>query len=106
VEYVDFLFLDEPVVDEAANAKAAKDAAILPAVIEAYEALPEWTAEPLKDTLIAVGEAAGLKLGKAQAPVRVAVTGRTVGLPLFESLEVLGREKSLARLRQAAATLL
>ncbi|NUR70821.1 MAG: glutamate--tRNA ligase [Hamadaea sp.] len=106
VEYVDFLFLDEPVVDEGARAKAAKDAAILPAVIAAYEALTDWSAEPLKDTLIAVGEAAGLKLGKAQAPVRVAVTGRTVGLPLFESLEVLGREKSLARLRQAASTLL
>jgi glutamyl-tRNA synthetase len=106
VALVDFLFLEEPVIDEASRAKAAKDAAILPAVIEAYEALPEWRAEPLKDTLIAVGEAAGLKLGKAQAPVRVAVTGRTVGLPLFESLEVLGREKTLARLRAATTTLL
>lgn len=105
VGYVDFLFLDAPVVDEAAQAKAAKDAGILPAVIEAYEALPGWDAETLKDTLIAIGEANGLKLGKAQAPVRVAVTGRTVGLPLFESLEVLGREKTLARLRAAAATL-
>jgi len=105
VGYVDFLFLDAPVVDEAARAKAAKDAAILPAVIEAYEALAAWSAEALKDTLIAVGEAAGLKLGKAQAPVRVAVTGRTVGLPLFESLEVLGRDKALARLREAASTL-
>ena len=43
----------------------------------------------------------GLKLGKAQAPVRVAVTGRTVGLPLFESLEVLGRQRTLLRLRAA-----
>jgi glutamyl/glutaminyl-tRNA synthetase len=43
----------------------------------------------------------GLKLGKAQAPVRVAVTCRTVGLPLFESLVVLGRERTLARLRAA-----
>ena len=43
----------------------------------------------------------GLKLGKAQAPVRVAVTGRTVGPPLFESLEVLGRERTLDRLRAA-----
>jgi glutamyl-tRNA synthetase len=102
VSYVDFFFMDEPPVDEAARAKAAKDAAILPAVIEAYENLPEWTADALKDTLVAVGEQHHLKLGKAQAPVRVAITGRTVGLPLFESLEVLGREKSLARLRAAA----
>ena len=102
VSYVDFLFLDEPVYDEASRAKAAKDSAILPAVIEAYENLPEWTSETLKDTLVSVGEQRDLKLGKAQAPVRVAVTGRTVGLPLFESLEVLGRERTLARLRAAA----
>ena len=51
------------------------------------------TPTPLKATLEAVGERHGLKLGKAQAPVRVAVTGRTVGPPLFESLEVLGREE-------------
>jgi hypothetical protein len=42
-----------------------------------------------------------LKLGKAQAPVRVAVTGRTVGPPLFEALEVLGRDETLRRLRAA-----
>jgi glutamyl-tRNA synthetase len=46
-----------------------------------------------------------LKLGRAQAPVRVAVTGRTVGLPLFESLAVLGRERTLVRLRAALARL-
>jgi len=52
-----------------------------------------------------VGAERGLKLGKAQAPVRVAVTGRSVGLPLFESLEVLGRDRTLARLRAARAKL-
>jgi len=44
-----------------------------------------------------------LKLGKAQAPVRVAVTGRTVGPPLFESLEALGHDETLRRLSAAAA---
>lgn len=58
-------------------------------------------AESLKATLEAVGAERGLKLGKAQAPVRVAVTGRTVGLPLFESIEILGRERTVARLRAA-----
>jgi glutamyl-tRNA synthetase len=105
VSYVDFLFLDEVVLDEAALAKAGKDAAILPAIISAYEALTAWEAAALKDTLVAVGEARGLKLGKAQVPVRVAVTGRTVGLPLFESIEVLGRERTLARLRAAKTAL-
>jgi glutamyl-tRNA synthetase len=103
VSNVDFLFLDDLTIDEAAWAKASKDAHILPAVITAFEALPAWETEALKETLVAVGESHSLKLGKAQAPVRVAVTGRSVGLPLFESLEALGRERALERLRAAAA---
>ena len=50
-----------------------------------------------------IGEANGLKLGKAQAPIRVAVTGRTVGLPLFEALELLGREETVRRVTSAQA---
>ena len=45
------------------------------------------------------------QLSKAQGPVRVATTGRSVGPPLFESLEALGRERTLARLRAAAGEL-
>jgi glutamyl-tRNA synthetase len=107
VDYVDFLFLDEPVRDEASWAKAMKgDAAeILDATADAFEALENWSAEPLKAALEEVGLARELKLGKTQAPVRVAVTGRSVGLPLFESLEVLGRERTLRRLRAARAAL-
>ncbi|PZR52297.1 glutamate--tRNA ligase [Xylanimonas oleitrophica] len=100
---VDFLFLDEPVFDEQSWNKAMKEpaAALLADAREALAALDPWEAEPLKETVTAVGEKHGLKLGKAQAPVRVAVTGRTVGLPLFESLQVLGREKTLARVDAA-----
>jgi glutamyl-tRNA synthetase len=107
VEYVDFFFLDEPVRDEASWAKAMKgDAAeILDAAAEAFAALEEWSAEPLKAALEEVGLARELRLGKTQAPVRVAVTGRSVGLPLFESLEVLGRERTLARMRAARAAI-
>ncbi|MFC7277478.1 glutamate--tRNA ligase [Paractinoplanes rhizophilus] len=107
VNYVDFLFLDEPIRDEASWAKAMKgDAAeILDAAATAFEALDQWSAEPLKAALEEVGMARELKLGKTQAPVRVAVTGRSVGLPLFESIEVLGRERTLRRLRSARAEL-
>jgi glutamyl-tRNA synthetase len=106
VSYVDFLFLAEPAVDEAAWAKAMKEGAgdLLTATVAAFGSSP-WNAEALKAALEAVGAERGLKLGKAQAPVRVAVTGRSVGLPLFESLEVLGRERTLARLRAAIARL-
>ena len=50
---------------------------------------------------LAVADGVGRKLGKAQAPIRVAVTGKRVGLPLFESLEVLGPERTLERLQTA-----
>jgi glutamyl-tRNA synthetase len=103
---VDFLFLDEPPMDETAWEKAMKApaAALLDDTLAAYEQCT-WTAEPLKEALTVVGEAHGLKLGKAQAPVRVAVTGRTVGPPLFESLAVLGRSRTLDRLRVARGRL-
>jgi glutamyl-tRNA synthetase len=107
VSNVDFLFLDEPPVDEAAWAKAMKDGAaeLLDDAVAAFAAAA-WDAESLKAALEAVGTARGLKLGKAQAPVRVAVTGRSVGLPLFESLEVLGRDRTLARLGSARSKLI
>jgi glutamyl-tRNA synthetase len=107
VDNVDFLFLDEPVHDEASWAKAMKDGAaeILDDTAAAFGALADWSAETLKTTLEQVGEARGLKLGKTQAPVRVAVTGRTIGLPLFESIELLGRERTLARISAARARL-
>ena len=98
---VDFLFLTEPEFDEASLAKAlATDgAAVLVAdSIEAFSTCP-WQAEAINAAFTAVAERHGLKMGKAQAPVRVAVTGRTVGPPLFESLELLGRDETLRRLR-------
>ncbi|MFC3500658.1 glutamate--tRNA ligase [Micromonospora krabiensis] len=107
VPNVDFLFLATPLVEEAAWAKAMKEgsAELLDGAIAAFEALDSWDAESTKAALEAVGAERGLKLGKAQAPVRVAVTGRTVGLPLFESLQVLGRERTLTRLRAARVRL-
>ena len=48
-----------------------------------------------------MADGAERKLGKAQAPIRVAVTGRRVGPPLFEALEVMGPERALDRLRAA-----
>ena len=103
VDYVDFLFLEQPAIDEASWAKAMKEgaASLLSAAADAFAALDVWTAETLRAALERVGEERGLKLGKTQAPVRVAVTGRSIGLPLFESIEVLGRERTLARLAAA-----
>jgi glutamyl-tRNA synthetase len=106
VPNVDFLFLRDVEFDASSWAKAMKEGAadLLGAAVAAFETAP-WDAESLKTALEAVGIERAMRLGKAQAPVRVAVTGRSVGLPLFESLEVLGRERTLSRLRAALARL-
>jgi glutamyl-tRNA synthetase len=100
---IDFLFLAEPVIDEASWAKVAKNPAsreILTRAIETYGQC-DWDSESLKEATLAVAEAAGLKLNKAQDPIRVAVTGRSVGPPLFEPMELLGRAEVLERLGRA-----
>ncbi len=104
---VDFLFFETPEFDPDGWAKAMSgdDGAftILESAIGAYEALRgEWTATALHAATNEVADSVGRKLGKAQAPIRVAVTGRRVGPPLFEALEALGPDRTLARLRAAA----
>jgi glutamyl-tRNA synthetase len=84
-------------------AKQPAFAALLDAALEAY-ATVEWEAGALKESTLAAGASVGVtQLGKAQAPIRLAVTGRSVGPPLFESLELLGRERTLVRLATALA---
>jgi glutamyl-tRNA synthetase len=103
---VEFLFLEEPDIEEKSWQKAMKPpaAAVLDDALAEYEKC-EWEPEVLHQVTLKVGERHGLKLAKAQAPIRVAVTGRTVGPPLFESLAVLGRDRVLHRVRAARARL-
>ena len=101
---IDFVFLADPVLDEQAwdktmSVPGAKE--VLVETTDAYRQLQHWEAGSLKETVETIGEKHGLKKGKAQAPIRVAVTGRTVGPPLFEALEVLGRDEVLRRLAMA-----
>jgi glutamyl-tRNA synthetase len=104
-DMVAFFFLDEPVVDAAAFAKVIGGdplgRAMLDEAIAVFEEI-DWTAEALHDATSALGEGLGLALRKAQAPLRCAVTGSLVGPPLFESMHLLGRERTLERLRRAA----
>ena len=101
-------FFSEPVMDEAAFAKVLINdelgAPMLQATLESLVDC-EWTADELHEVVVAAGEGLGLSLRKAQAPVRCAVTGTLVGPPLFESLELLGRERTIARLEAALARL-
>jgi glutamyl-tRNA synthetase len=103
---VDFFFVDTVTFEPAAMKVMDNEAqrAVLQDAIAAY-ADCEWTHAALHDVTLKIGEAHGLKLGKAQAPIRLAVTGKKVGPPLFESLELLGRSETidrLTRLRDAA----
>ncbi|HEV7207231.1 MAG TPA: glutamate--tRNA ligase [Mycobacteriales bacterium] len=93
----DFLVVDRELLGEAARP-------VLDAAIAALEPMPVWSAELAEAALrAALVEGLGLKPRNAFGPVRVAVTGRRISPPLFESLELLGRERSLRRLAQARA---
>jgi glutamyl-tRNA synthetase len=70
---------------------------------EALEPLEPWAAEPIEAALRELAERADRKPREAFQPIRIAVTGSKVSPGLFESLELLGKDESLARLRTAAA---
>ena len=102
---VDFLFCDLPTLDDAAFVKAFAPEWAVATLIEVRNGFTtcEFTPDALKAVVEAVGEKHSLKLGKLQAPLRVAVTGRSVGPPLFEPIAMLGREATLKRIDAALA---
>jgi glutamyl-tRNA synthetase len=79
--------------------------AVLEAAASLLAAVPEWATEPLEAAGKAMCGERGWKVGTAFMTIRVAVTGRTASPPLFESMAVLGRERCLSWLRNAAALL-
>jgi len=101
---VDFLFLADPPLDAAAVAKVlvgdTNAEHILTTALEIYGTC-DFEATALHQATVAVGETLELNLRKTQAPIRVAVTGRSVGPPLFESLAALGRDEVLRRVEAA-----
>jgi glutamyl-tRNA synthetase len=99
-----FLFVPEdgfePDPDAAEKNLGADAAPVLEATVTSLDAVADWSAPAIEGALkAALVDGLGLKPRKAFAPVRVAVTGRTVSPPLYESMELLGRDRSLARLR-------
>ncbi len=100
---LDFFFWDNQEMDSDAWQKVMlKDSAR--SILEAARSVladVEWNVEALHEAVRKIAESHELKLGKAQAPIRVAITGRTVGPPLFESMYFLGREVVVERLGNA-----
>ncbi|MGY1713672.1 glutamate--tRNA ligase [Geodermatophilus sp. SYSU D01106] len=99
-----FLFTEDVEVDPAAAAKNLRpeDGEVLAAAAAALRDLPGWSTpaieQALKDALV---EGLGRKPRQAFGPVRVALSGRTVSPPLYESIELLGRERTVRRLEAA-----
>ncbi|WP_024796658.1 glutamate--tRNA ligase [Tomitella biformata] len=101
-----FLFVAEAefAIDEASAKKnlTADSGPALDATVAALTALEDWRTEPIEEALkAALIEGLELKPRKAFAPVRVALSGSHISPPLFESIELLGRERTLARLAAA-----
>jgi len=108
VDMLGFLFADEGSFtrDEADVAKLLDETGrqVVQASYDALAGLAEWSTAAIQEALQArLVDEMGLKPRNAFGPVRVAVTGRRVSPPLFESLELLGRERGLGRLRSALA---
>jgi glutamyl-tRNA synthetase len=70
----------------------------LTAIQSVLASVSDWTAANLESAVKSYCETTGLGLGKVAQPIRVAVSGTAVSPPIFESLEFLGREKTLARI--------
>ncbi|HEY8107120.1 MAG TPA: hypothetical protein VIC70_00325, partial [Gaiellaceae bacterium] len=90
---------------EPAPADLDGGAPMLAATEEALTSLEPFEAAAIEEALRAAAEGLGLKPRQAFQPVRIAVTGSNVSPGLFESIELLGREPTLSRLRAAVARL-
>jgi glutamyl-tRNA synthetase len=101
-ELLKFLNDDEFSLDEKAATKELRADAqqVLGAALGALDGVADWKADAIESALkAALLDELGLKPRKAFGPIRVAATGSTVSPPLFESLELLGRDRSTTRLR-------
>ena len=71
----------------------------MPALLPWLGGAEPWTAKRLEAAVKGFAEETGRKLGKVAQPLRAALTGRSISPGIFDVLEVLGREESLARIR-------
>jgi len=102
-EMLAFLFKSDDAIDVAADARKGLPenvTEVLDAALAALEPIDDWSAENIQSALKqALVEDLGIKPRLAFGPVRTAISGRRISPPLFESMVILGKESSLARLR-------
>ncbi|MEP7031351.1 MAG: glutamate--tRNA ligase [Pseudolabrys sp.] len=99
-----FLWASRPLdIAEAAKVILTPEAkALLGTLLPELEAATEWTATAIEAVVRPFAERSGQKLGAVAQPLRAALTGRTTSPPIFDVLAVLGKDESLARLRDQA----
>jgi len=88
--------------DKAKALLTAEARTVIAQILPAFEANADWTAGTTEAAVRSFAEQRGLKLGSIAQPLRAALTGRTTSPPIFDVLAVLGKDESLARLRQQA----
>ncbi|WP_430295434.1 glutamate--tRNA ligase [Sinomonas sp. B1-1] len=102
-EMLGFLFAEDSAIEIAEDARKGMPenlAEVLDAALAALEPLDDWTAEAIQSALrAALVDGLGIKPRLAFGPVRTAVSGRRISPPLFESMVILGKESSLARIK-------
>ncbi len=92
-------------IDDKARAILADGGkAFLAEALPAFEAQGSWTAHDLEAWARTISEAKGLKLGQVAQPIRVALSGSTVSPPVFEVMEILGKDESLARIKDVVGS--
>jgi len=104
VDMLGFLFIDDDsfAIEEGQSVTDEASQQVIGAAIEALVDLPAWDAAAIEAALrAALIEGLGLKPKVAFGAVRVAITGRKISPPLFESMEILGRDRSMGRLAAA-----
>ncbi len=101
-----FLWASRPLdINDQAKAVLTPEAkTLIAALLPELEATTDWMATAIEAVVRPFAERAGQKLGTVAQPLRAALTGRTTSPPIFDVLAVLGKDESLARLRDQAAT--
>jgi glutamyl-tRNA synthetase len=99
-----FLWADRPLAmnDQAKAVLTPEAKATLGNILPELENVTDWSAGSIENVVRGFAERAGLKLGQVAQPLRAALTGKATSPPIFDVLAVIGREESLARLRDQA----
>ena len=105
IDSADYLFAERPLDfdEKAANILTDEARTVLAGILPKLEAASDWNVDALDAAVRDFAESEGLKLGKVAQPLRAALTGRTTSPGVFDVLAVLGRDESLARIRDCAS---